>query len=515
MTKVTLNNVGSLIDATTAATTINNNSSTITTAFDNTLSRDGTAPNTMSAPIDMNGKNILNLPAATAAGEPVTFEVFEAALIGHGNVPLGGTTGQVLAKTSNTDFATAWTSESAEISAGTNIAVTGGSPAIISTVTNPTFVSPSITTPIGIVKADVGLSNVDNTSDVTKNAAAVTLTNKTIAGANNTLNVRIGQDVSGLGTGLQTALGVAVGSAGAPVLFNGAGGTPSSITLTNATGTAASLTAGSVTTNANLTGDVTSVGNATTLTNAPVISKVLTGYVSGAGTVAATDTILQAIQKLNGNNATNANLTGDVTSVGNATTLATVNANTGSWGTATQVPQITLNGKGLTTAASNVTITPAVGSITGLGSNVATFLGTPSSANLAAALTDESGSGVVPFQTTGSWTPADGSGAALTFTGVSANYTRIGNMVFAYAQLTYPTTASAITAVISGLPFTVPNQDYASQGHFTRNDSGSFWTLAPVKNTTNITMFSAGGAALQNVNITGLTLKFIVTYPIA
>jgi hypothetical protein len=28
---------------------------------------------------------------------------------------------------------------------------------------------------------------------------------------------------------------------------------------------------------------------------------VLTGYVSGAGTVAATDTILQAIQKLDGN----------------------------------------------------------------------------------------------------------------------------------------------------------------------------------------------------------------------
>ena len=33
-----------------------------------------------------------------------------------------------------------------------------------------------------------------------------------------------------------TALGVTTGSAGAPVLFNGAGGTPSSLTLTNATG---------------------------------------------------------------------------------------------------------------------------------------------------------------------------------------------------------------------------------------------------------------------------------------
>jgi hypothetical protein len=40
----------------------------------------------------------------------------------------------------------------------------------------------------------------------------------------------------GLGTGIQTALGVNVGSAGAPVLLGGAGGTPSSLTLTNATG---------------------------------------------------------------------------------------------------------------------------------------------------------------------------------------------------------------------------------------------------------------------------------------
>ena len=72
----------------------------------------------------------------------------------------------------------------------------------------------------------------------------------------------------------------------------------------------------------NLTGDVTSVGLATTLTNAPVIAKVLTGYVSGAGTISATDSILSAIQKLNGNDATNANLTGVVTSVGNATSIA-------------------------------------------------------------------------------------------------------------------------------------------------------------------------------------------------
>lgn len=40
--------------------------------------------------------------------------------------------------------------------------------------------SPNITTPTGIVKGDVGLGNVDNTSDATKNSASATLTNKTL-----------------------------------------------------------------------------------------------------------------------------------------------------------------------------------------------------------------------------------------------------------------------------------------------------------------------------------------------
>lgn len=54
--------------------------------------------------------------------------------------------------------------------------------------------------------------------------------------------------------------------------------------------------------------------------------------------------------------------------------LATVNGNVGSFGSATQAGTFTVNGKGLITAASNTTITPAVGSITGLGTGVATAL---------------------------------------------------------------------------------------------------------------------------------------------
>ena len=65
---------------------------------------------------------------------------------------------------------------------------------------------------------------------VTYNAAGqlTTVTSATITPA-------IGS-ITGLGTGVATALAVNTGSAGAPVLFNGAGGTPSSLTLTSALG---------------------------------------------------------------------------------------------------------------------------------------------------------------------------------------------------------------------------------------------------------------------------------------
>lgn len=64
--------------------------------------------------------------------------------------------------------------------------------------------------------------------------------------------------ITGFGTGVGAALAINVGSAGAPVLFNGAGGTPSSIVLTNATGTAASFTAG--TASAVAVGGITGLG---------------------------------------------------------------------------------------------------------------------------------------------------------------------------------------------------------------------------------------------------------------
>lgn len=60
----------------------------------------------------------------------------------------------------------------------------------------------------------------------------------------------------------------------------------------NTSGTSGGLTGTS------LTGQVTNVGNTITLNNASVISKVLTGYIAGSGTITSSDTILTALQKV-------------------------------------------------------------------------------------------------------------------------------------------------------------------------------------------------------------------------
>lgn len=73
--------------------------------------------------------------------------------------------------------------------------------------------------------------------------------------------------IGGLGTGVATALAINTGSAGAVVLFNGALGTPSSVTLTNATGLP--LTTG-------VTGNLPIANGGTGLTSVGAANTVLT-----------------------------------------------------------------------------------------------------------------------------------------------------------------------------------------------------------------------------------------------
>jgi hypothetical protein len=75
----------------------------------------------------------------------------------------------------------------------------------------------------------------------------------------NCTGLPIATGVSGLGTGVATALAVNTGSAGAVVLFNGALGTPTSGTVTNLTGTASININGTVGATTPTTGSFTTV----------------------------------------------------------------------------------------------------------------------------------------------------------------------------------------------------------------------------------------------------------------
>lgn len=124
----------------------------------------------------------------------------------------------------------------------------------------------------------------------------------------------------------------------------------------------------------------TATGAQTTVTNLPVFASGAKGVVPASG--GGTSNYLRADGTWSTPPDTSGitQLTGDGTagpgSGSQALTLATVNGNVGSFGSATQSLTLTANGKGLITGVSAQTVTPAIGSITGLGTGVATALAT-------------------------------------------------------------------------------------------------------------------------------------------
>jgi len=107
----------------------------------------------------------------------------------------------------------------------------------------------------------------------------------------------------------------------------------------------------------------------------------------------------------------------------------------------------------------------------------------------------------------GTWTPIDSSGNSLTFTGVSAYYTKIGDMVFATFQLTYPASASSFTNVIGGLPFTTATGSDMNGFHvaYTSYTPG---LMAPLNaNATTFTLYDT--TTTNAINNTSLVSKLI------
>lgn len=81
MSKITLNNLSNLQNESSAVNIINNNNDVLEAAVENTISRDGTAPNTMGAELDMNNNRVINLPPPVSPTEPIRVADLEAVII--------------------------------------------------------------------------------------------------------------------------------------------------------------------------------------------------------------------------------------------------------------------------------------------------------------------------------------------------------------------------------------------------------------------------------------------------
>src|SRR6266576_3538502 len=79
MAKLTLQDLANLQNESTAVTTLKSNNDLTEIAMENTLSRDGLAPNQMLSNLDMNNYKVINLPDAVSDQEPATYSQLQSA----------------------------------------------------------------------------------------------------------------------------------------------------------------------------------------------------------------------------------------------------------------------------------------------------------------------------------------------------------------------------------------------------------------------------------------------------
>lgn len=318
-------------------------------------------------------QRLASAPYALLAAKSTSAAGFTGSLAGDVTGTQGATS--ISASTVTSKALTGYSSSAGTLSATDTILTAinklNGNNALKANLASPTFTG-TVSFPAGststaplrlatgtnLTTAVFGSIEFDGTNLYLTNNSA-TPTRKTIAFTDSTIAsgaVGSSQLASGLTLG-----GTTTGTFSGPLTGNVTG---------NVSGSAASFTG-------SLAGDVTGTQSATVISAATVTGKALTGYISGAGTLSATDTILTAINKLNGNDALKANLasptfTGTVALPAGSTTAAPLRLTAGTNLTTATLGSVEFDGNNLylTTNAASPTRKTVALSDTGSSSQI-------------------------------------------------------------------------------------------------------------------------------------------------
>jgi hypothetical protein len=115
----------------------------------------------------------------------------------------------------------------------------------------------------------------------------------------------------------------------------------------------------------------------------------------------------------------------------------------------------------------------------------------------------------------GSWTPSDGSGAGLSFTGVGGTYTKVGRLVTCQFNVNFPVTANAAQATITGLPYaaaTISGISNPINGFITYTTANITFTTPGAGGGVTFNFWNLAGGSITNAQLSNADVRMTIVY---